>query len=62
MLTRGKVEGSELWDLMERISGRASKVERAKGIRDRVRLGIEKLIGDDSRMERYTDSEITVPR
>jgi hypothetical protein len=62
VLTRGKVEGRELWDLMDRIRGRASKEERAKGSRGRVRAGTEKVRGEESRMERYTDIEITVPR
>jgi hypothetical protein len=39
VVVRGKVEGRELWDLIDRMRGRASKEERAKGIRGRVRLG-----------------------
>ena len=62
VLTRGKVEGRELWDLMDKIRGRASKEERAKGSRGRVRVGTENVRGYESRMERYTDNEIILPR
>jgi hypothetical protein len=62
VVVRGKVEGRELWDFIDRIRGRASKEERAKGIRGRVRLGIEKVKGCMRRTDRYTDNEIILPR